>query len=60
VLVGDDVSLAIRTEEAGMNASASRPARRAQRAGACSTLRALPGLVADGRDMGTVIFPTRR
>ena len=56
----DDVSEAIRTEEAGMNASrVSALPCRAHRAGrALQQLSRLPGLVADGRDMGTVIFPT--
>ncbi|MBK1718552.1 (d)CMP kinase [Thiocystis violacea] len=59
ILDGEDVSEAIRAEEAGMAASqvAAHPAvrdvlldwqRRAARP---------PGLVADGRDMGTVVFP---
>jgi 3-phosphoshikimate 1-carboxyvinyltransferase len=60
VLVGDDVSLAIRTEEAGMNASRVSACPPCAPRWWCSTLSALPGLVADGRDMGTVIFPTRR
>jgi cytidylate kinase len=59
LLDGDDVSLDIRSETAGAAASrvAAMPAVRAallerQRAFARS-----PGLVADGRDMGTVVFP---
>ncbi len=60
VLLNDEeVSDAIRTEQAGMAASrvAAHPPVRAallerQRAMACP-----PGLVADGRDMGTVVFP---
>jgi cytidylate kinase len=59
LLDGQDVTEAIRTEEAGAAASevAAQPAvRRAllerQRAFALP-----PGLVADGRDMGTVVFP---
>ncbi|TXH88092.1 MAG: bifunctional 3-phosphoshikimate 1-carboxyvinyltransferase/cytidylate kinase [Rhodoferax sp.] len=58
-LDGDDVTQAIRTEEAGMNASrvaALPPVRTAMTAFQHSFAR-LPGLVADGRDMGTVIFP---
>ena len=60
LLDGEDVTDAIRTEEAGMNASQGvGPARRC--APRCVALqqsfRRLPGLVADGRDMGTVIFP---
>ena len=57
--VEDDVSDIIRTEEAGMNASrvsALRPVRDALIA-LQHSFRQLPGLVADGRDMGTVIFP---
>ena len=55
----DDVSDTIRTEEAGMNASrvsALAPVREALIA-LQHSFRQLPGLVADGRDMGTVIFP---
>ena len=58
-LDGDDVTQAIRTEEAGMNASRVSPfpaVREALTAYQRSFAR-LPGLVADGRDMGTVIFP---
>jgi 3-phosphoshikimate 1-carboxyvinyltransferase len=59
LLDGDDVSDAIRTEEAGMNAS--RVSTLGQVRDALVSLqhsfRQLPGLVADGRDMGTVIFP---
>ncbi len=57
--VEDDVSDIIRTEEAGMNASrvsAQAPVRDALIA-LQHSFRQLPGLVADGRDMGTVIFP---
>ena len=58
-LAGDDVAQAIRTEEAGMNASrvSALPAVRAALVGLQHGFRCLPGLVADGRDMGTVIFP---
>ncbi len=59
-LNGDNVTAVIRTEEVGMNASrvaASAPVREAllerQRA-----FRRPPGLVADGRDMGTIVFPS--
>lgn len=58
-LSGEEVSLAIRAEAIGNRASAiavHQPVRDAltklQR-----DFRKLPGLVADGRDMGTVIFP---
>ncbi|WP_291586897.1 bifunctional 3-phosphoshikimate 1-carboxyvinyltransferase/cytidylate kinase [Comamonas sp. UBA7528] len=56
---GEDVSLAIRSEEAGMNASkvSAFPAVRSALLGVQHAFRTLPGLVADGRDMGTVIFP---
>ncbi|MGV3681295.1 MAG: bifunctional 3-phosphoshikimate 1-carboxyvinyltransferase/cytidylate kinase [Acidovorax sp.] len=60
VLLGeDDVSADIRTEEAGMNASrvSSLPAVREALVDLQHSFRRLPGLVADGRDMGTVIFP---
>jgi cytidylate kinase len=61
-LEGEDVSEAIRTEEVGRAASwvsAHAPVRdellQLQR-----SLRRWPGLVADGRDMGTVVFPDAR
>ncbi|MGE4330598.1 bifunctional 3-phosphoshikimate 1-carboxyvinyltransferase/cytidylate kinase [Diaphorobacter sp.] len=60
VWLGDDeVTAAIRTEEAGMNASqvSALPAVRAALLALQHSFRRLPGLVADGRDMGTVIFP---
>jgi 3-phosphoshikimate 1-carboxyvinyltransferase len=60
VLLGEiDVTDAIRTEEAGMNASmvSALPAVRAALVALQQSFRRLPGLVADGRDMGTVIFP---
>jgi 3-phosphoshikimate 1-carboxyvinyltransferase len=55
----DDVTEAIRTEEAGMNASrvSALPAVRTALVALQHGFRRLPGLVADGRDMGTVIFP---
>ncbi len=58
-LGGDDVSAAIRTEEAGMGASrvAALPAVRAALLALQRSFRQPPGLVADGRDMGTVVFP---
>ena len=54
-----DVSDAIRTEEAGMNASrvSALPAVRTALVALQHGFQRLPGLVADGRDMGTVIFP---
>jgi 3-phosphoshikimate 1-carboxyvinyltransferase len=60
VLVNDvDVSDAIRTEEAGMNASkvSVLPKVRHALIDLQHRFRRLPGLVADGRDMGTIIFP---
>jgi 3-phosphoshikimate 1-carboxyvinyltransferase len=60
VLLGaDDVTDAIRTEEAGMNASrvSALAAVRAALVDLQHGFQRLPGLVADGRDMGTVIFP---
>ena len=58
-LGSDDVTDAIRTEEAGMNASrvSALPAVRDALVALQHSFRQLPGLVADGRDMGTVIFP---
>ena len=61
-LGSEDVTSAIRTEEAGVNAS---------KVAAISSVRAAllqrqrnflrePGLVADGRDMGTIVFPKDR
>jgi 3-phosphoshikimate 1-carboxyvinyltransferase len=59
LLAGEDVSDAIRTEEAGMNASrvSALPGVRTALVALQHGFRRLPGLVADGRDMGTVIFP---
>ena len=58
-LNGADVSEAIRTEEAGMNASkvSALPEVRMALIDLQHSFRQLPGLVADGRDMGTIIFP---
>ncbi len=58
-LAEQDVTDAIRTEDAGMNASrvSALPAVRAALVALQHRFRQLPGLVADGRDMGTVIFP---
>ncbi len=59
LLDGDDVSLAIRTEEAGNRASrvAALPAVREALLQWQRDYARPPGLVADGRDMGTVVFP---
>ncbi|MBC7599869.1 MAG: bifunctional 3-phosphoshikimate 1-carboxyvinyltransferase/cytidylate kinase [Polaromonas sp.] len=58
-LGNEDVTETIRTEEAGMNASrvSALPAVRLALVELQHGFRQLPGLVADGRDMGTVIFP---
>ena len=57
-LSGDDVSEAIRAEEVGVGASkvAAMPAVRAALLERQRAYRRLPGLVADGRDMGSVVF----
>jgi len=59
LLAGDDVTDAIRTEQVGMDASAisALPQVRSALVALQHGFRRLPGLVADGRDMGTVIFP---
>jgi cytidylate kinase len=58
-LDGKDVTHAIRTEEAGNDASkvAALPAVRAALLERQRRFAVPPGLVADGRDMGTVVFP---
>jgi cytidylate kinase len=59
VLDGRDVTREIRTEQAGAGASrvAAWPAVRAALTDRQRAFATPPGLVADGRDMGTVIFP---
>ena len=59
MLAGRDVTDAIRTEEAGQGASrvAAWPAIRAALLDRQRAFARPPGLVADGRDMGTVVFP---
>ena len=59
LLDGVDVSDALRSESAGMAASrvSAVPQVRTALLGLQHGFRQLPGLVADGRDMGTVIFP---
>lgn len=59
LLNGEDVALAIRTETAGNNASkvAALPAVRQALLEWQREQAGEPGLVADGRDMGTVVFP---
>src|SRR5690606_26759306 len=58
-LNGEDVSDAVRSEEGGINVSkvSTLPAVRAALVDLQHGFARLPGLVADGRDMGTVIFP---
>ena len=59
LLSGREVSDAIRAEQVGVAASkiATLPAVRSALVGLQHSFRKPPGLVADGRDMGTVIFP---
>ncbi|MEK7344918.1 MAG: bifunctional 3-phosphoshikimate 1-carboxyvinyltransferase/cytidylate kinase [Pseudomonadota bacterium] len=59
LLGGVDVTDAIRSEQGGMNASkvSVLPAVREALVQLQHSFRRLPGLLADGRDMGTVIFP---
>ena len=58
-LEGSEVSAQIRTEQAGEGASrvAAMPGVRAALMGRQRGFAVAPGLVADGRDMGTVVFP---
>ena len=57
--IEEDVSDLIRTEAAGMAASrvSAHPQVRDALLDFQRSFRQLPGLVADGRDMGTVVFP---
>lgn len=59
ILEGEDVTVTIRTEKIGNAASivAALPAVRASLLSRQRAFRESPGLVADGRDMGTVVFP---
>ena len=59
LLDGRDVTAAIRSETVGVAASrvAALPAVRAALFDRQRAFRRAPGLVADGRDMGTVLFP---
>ncbi|AKH88741.1 (d)CMP kinase [Edwardsiella tarda] len=59
VLEGEDVSTAIRTETVGNTASraAAFPRVREALLRRQRAFREAPGLIADGRDMGTVVFP---
>ena len=58
-LDGEDVTDAIRTESIGLRASvlAAHPEVRSALVGLQRSFRQSPGLVADGRDMASVIFP---
>ncbi len=60
VLEGEDVTYSIRTEEVGSVASqiASLPRVREALLRRQRAFKQSPGLVADGRDMGTVVFPS--
>jgi cytidylate kinase len=62
LLEGEDVNARLRTEECGLMASkiASIPEVRAALLQRQKAFLELPGLVADGRDMGTVVFPQAR
>ena len=59
ILEGDVVTHAIRSEQvaAGASTVAALPAVRAALLERQRAFREFPGLVADGRDMGTVVFP---
>ena len=61
-LAEQDVTRQVRAEETGASASrlAAAPPVRAALVGLQHAFRQPPGLVADGRDMGTVIFPDAR
>lgn len=58
-LDGENVTLAIRTEQCGAAASkvAALPKVRSALLDKQRAFRQAPGLIADGRDMGTVVFP---
>ncbi|WP_411358345.1 (d)CMP kinase [Pseudidiomarina salilacus] len=60
ILEGEDVTMTIRTEEVGNMASkiAALPRVREALLRRQRAFRELPGLIADGRDMGTVVFPS--
>jgi cytidylate kinase len=62
LLAGRDLTQAIRTETAGQGASrvAAWPAVRTALLERQRAFARAPGLVADGRDMGTVVFPGAR
>lgn len=60
ILEGEDVTTAIRTQECSNAASkvAAFPRVREALLRRQRAFRTAPGLIADGRDMGTVVFPT--
>ncbi|RUO60208.1 (d)CMP kinase [Pseudidiomarina insulisalsae] len=60
ILEGEDVTMAIRTEDVGNMASkiAALPRVREALLRRQRAFKELPGLIADGRDMGTVVFPS--
>ncbi|EGR0670654.1 (d)CMP kinase [Vibrio vulnificus] len=62
ILEGEDVSKELRKEETGMAASkvAALPRVREALLRRQRAFEAEPGLVADGRDMGTVVFPNAK
>ncbi|SPY94198.1 cytidylate kinase [Proteus mirabilis] len=59
ILEGEDVSTEIRTETVGNTASqaATFPRVREALLRRQRAFRTAPGLIADGRDMGTIVFP---
>jgi len=59
ILEGEDVTATIRTETVGANASrvAALPKVREALLARQRSFLVMPGLIADGRDMGTVVFP---
>ena len=59
LMEGQDVGTAIRTEEVSLGASvvAAMPTVRQALLSRQRTFRRAPGLVAEGRDMGSVVFP---
>ena len=62
LLAGEDVTDALRAETVGLAASqvSALPAVRRALHQLQLSFRRVPGLVADGRDMGTVVFPDAR
>ncbi|MBM3114225.1 (d)CMP kinase [Jeongeupia naejangsanensis] len=62
LLEGDNVTEAIRSETVGIGASivAALPAVRSALLARQHAFAEVPGLVADGRDMGSVVFPDAR